>query len=107
MSHKISRRDFLISAGGVTFLALTPIARGLFAAPEAAGTGMPLFTAVPYIQPGSGSLLIPGKEEMILAWQTENKEADFKFVYGLSKKYGKTAKITRNTRLSGDAVRLN
>ncbi|RYG66484.1 hypothetical protein EON80_15340 [bacterium] len=107
MSHKISRRDFLISAGGVTFLALTPIARGLFAAPEAAGTGMPLFTAVPYIQPGSGSLLIPGKEEMILAWQTENKDADFKFVYGLSKKYGKTAKITRNTRLSGDAVRLN
>src|SRR5436190_427704 len=45
MPRSITRRTFLRSAGGVTFLALVPVGPGLFAAatPEA-GTRLPLFT---------------------------------------------------------------
>ena len=50
-STAFTRRDFLRSAGGVTFLALIPEwASGLFAAP---GTTLAAnFTALPYVQPG-------------------------------------------------------
>ena len=107
MSQKLSRRNFLASAGGVTFLALTPIGRGLFSATEAQGMGLPNFTAVPYIQPGTNSLLVPGREAIVVAWQTENRAAEFRLVYGPTKNYGKTANITRAARLSGDTARLN
>ena len=67
----ITRRDFLRSAGGVTALALTPVGRGLFAAPAALdGPRLPLFTTLPYIQPGSASFLKPGQETMVVTWQT-------------------------------------
>ena len=57
----ISRRDFLRSAGGLTVFALTPLDRGLFAATvPAGGPRLPLFTTLPYIQPGSGSVLKHG-----------------------------------------------
>ena len=65
----LSRREFLRSAGGVTFLALVPVGRGLFAAP---GTALPVFTALPYVQPGASSRLIDGQEAVVLAWQTES-----------------------------------
>src|SRR5215467_10566853 len=69
--HMISRRDFLRSAGGLTVLALTPAGRGVFAAPASAnGPRLPLFTTLPYIQPGYGSTLKQGQESMIVTWQT-------------------------------------
>ncbi len=105
MSHPISRRDFLRSAGGITFLALAPVGRGLFAAP--ADAGVPVFTAVPYLQPGDASRLVEGKESAVIAWQTENKPADFELRYGPSKIYGQRAAISRNPRLSGSETRLN
>jgi hypothetical protein len=70
-ARSISRRHFLRSAGGVTFLALVPAGRGRFAAPTAQGSPrLPLFTVLPYIQPGANSLLQDGNESMIVAWQT-------------------------------------
>jgi hypothetical protein len=55
-AKSISRRHFLRSAGGVTFLALVPAERGLFAAPAAeGGVRLPLFTVLPYIQPGANN----------------------------------------------------
>ncbi|BCM94459.1 hypothetical protein IAD21_06366 [Abditibacteriota bacterium] len=107
MPNTISRRSFLRSAGGVTFLALTPIGRGLFAATEGQGAGLPLFTALPYIQPGNGSRLVESQEAVVVAWQTENKDAKFTLVYGPTKTYGQTAAITRMARLSGEETRLN
>ena len=52
-AKSISRRHFLRSAGGVTFLALVPVGSGLFAVPASVGSrALPLFTVLPYIQPG-------------------------------------------------------
>ncbi|RYX85079.1 hypothetical protein EON83_07480 [bacterium] len=103
-----SRRQFLRSAGGVTFLALTPIGRGLFAAAaDGQGAELPVFTALPYIQPGNGSRLIDKRESVVVAWQTENRDAKFTFVYGPTKTYGKTAVVTRIARVAGDVTHLN
>ena len=107
MSSDLSRRQFLRAAGGITFLALSPVGRGLFAATQGQGADLPLFTALPYIQPGQGSRLVEGKEAVVVAWQTENKNAEFSIVYGLTKGYGKTAQLSRIPRLSGDETRLN
>ena len=96
----LSRRDFLRSAGGVTFLALVPSGQGLFAAP---GTALPVFTALPYIQPGPASRLTDGQETMVIAWQTELAAAEFALDYGPSKAYSKTAPISRAERWSGDS----
>src|SRR5258708_20065750 len=74
-----SRRHFLRSAGGITFLALTPIGRGLFAVAANAlkPIATPLFTALPYIQSGPEGKLMPGAEIVRLAWQTEQRVAHF------------------------------
>ena len=88
----LSRRRFLQSAGGITFLALTPVARNLFAAP-ASQAALPLFTALPYVQPGDGSTLIEGAEAVVIAWQTEGKAADFRCEFGPTERYGRVATI--------------
>ncbi len=95
MSNLVTRRQFLRSAGGVTFLALVPVGRGLFAAPVDSGPPLPRFTALPYIQPGNNSLLIDGQEGVTLAWQTELVNAEFRLDYGPTPHYGVSAKIDR------------
>ena len=95
----LSRRDFLRSAGGVTFLAMVPDGRGLFAAP---GTALPKFTALPYVQPGPASMLINGAETRVIAWQTELSPAQFTLEYGATKAYGKTAPVSRAERWQGE-----
>lgn len=98
MTDLMTRRQFLRSAGGVTFLALTPVGRGLFAAPDAA---LPRFTALPYLQPGASSRLVAGQEAVIVAWQTEHGPADFHLDYGPTPAYGKMARIARTERRHG------
>jgi acid phosphatase type 7 len=98
----ITRRDFLRSAGGVTFLALAPVGRGLFAAPgNGAVSPLPLFTALPYIQPGSGSALIEGRESIVVAWQTHASIADFAVDFGATERYGRSAAVTHAVRAAG------
>jgi hypothetical protein len=96
----LTRREFLCSAGGVTFLALTPAGRGLFAAP---GAALPRFTALPYVQPGTASRLVDGQESLVIAWQTEARPADFRLDYGPTRSYGRTAPAARAGRWQGAA----
>ncbi|BDI32131.1 hypothetical protein CCAX7_41820 [Capsulimonas corticalis] len=100
---QISRREFLHFAGGVTFLALAPNGQGLFAATEA-DARLPLFTVLPYIQPGSASKLKENDDTLVVAWQTEDAAADFTVAYGLSKKYGQIAVPIQGARAIGDAA---
>lgn len=116
--NKTSRREFLRSAGGLSFLALVPVGRGFFAEAATPNTAIPsgatrsggaqplLFTALPYIQPGDNSVLVDGKESSIIAWQTQHRDASFVVHYGLDKNYGRIASIARTERLQGDANQL-
>jgi hypothetical protein len=67
MTSLFSRRDFPKSADGMTALTLTPLGDGVFAAPPATGPRLPLFTVIPYIQPGAISRLIEGAESVVVA----------------------------------------
>jgi hypothetical protein len=102
MSTSISRRHFLRSAGGVTFLALVPVGPGVFAAPVPEGSPrLPLFTVLPYIQPGPNSLLQQGHESMVVAWQTFADAADFSADFGPTPQYGSAAAVTHAPRTAG------
>ncbi len=104
MPKPISRRQFIRSAGGVTFLALVPAGRGLFAAPVAEATArLPLFTVLPYIQPGSSSLLQDGQESMVVAWQTLAEIADFAAEFGPTPQYGSAAVVTHSAPVASRA----
>ena len=101
---KLTRRQFLHSAGGVTFLLLVPVGRGLFAAPEGAGDTLPRFTALPYVQPGPSSRLVEGEEAVVIAWQTEGTPADFALDYGPTQQYGKIVAPARTERAHEDGA---
>ena len=91
----------------MTFLALVPVGRGLFAAPDGTGGPLPRFTVLPYVQPGPFSRLIDGQEAVVIAWQTEGTPADFALDYGPTPHYGKTAAPARTERTHEDrAVRF-
>jgi hypothetical protein len=98
ISSSNNRREFLRQAGGVTFLALVSRAPGVWAA---ADTALPLFKALPYIQPGNNSALIEGRESQTIAWQTDKTEAAFTLEYGATKSYGSSASILRSERVAG------
>jgi hypothetical protein len=98
----INRRDFLRSAGGVTFLGLTPVGRGLFAGPATESyPQLPLFTVLPYIQPGSQSALTDGHDSLVVAWQTHPPLGDFAVDFGATEQYGMEAALTHAARASG------
>ncbi len=102
----LTRRRFLQAAGGITFLALSPIGCSSFAAPGNKA-GWPLFTALPYVQPGAGSQLVNGAESLIIAWQTEDKAANFRCEYGATERYGQRATIEQSKVWAGDTGRLH
>ncbi len=108
MSNSISRRRFLQSAGGVTFLALTPLGSGLFAAgrkfqPKSnPNSRLPIFSVLPYLQPGDNPTLRDGQESLVVAWQTLDA-GDFQVVYGANKSYGQMAPVSVVRRWSGSA----
>jgi acid phosphatase type 7 len=111
MTEDISRRELLRAAtraaGGVTFLALVPTGwrRFPFALPPARTREQHqrplLFTALPYIQPGPAGVLVPGQESLVVAWQTEDRAADFAIEYGPSVSYGHQATVAMATRDAG------
>ena len=90
ISACLTRREFLRSAGGITFLSLTPIGRGLFAAPALPPLTIPTFTALPYVQPGA--------ETVRIAWQTLQRAAEFEVRFGRDTSYDQTAAVTRSSR---------
>src|SRR5690349_18364051 len=108
MCADITRRDLLKAAGGLTFLALVPKARGRFMLEPwiSSASTRPVFTAVPYIQPGSNSRLVEDQEETLLVWQTDARTADFTVpftvAYGPTNRYGRAAQVTMTRRWAGD-----
>jgi hypothetical protein len=105
MCADITRRELLKAAGGLTFLALVPTARGRFVLePASPAGGRPVFTALPYVQPGDNSRLVPDHERTVLAWQTDASPADFTVVYGPTTHYGHTARLSVVRRWSGDGA---
>jgi len=102
MGADISRRDLLKAAGGLTFLALVPASRGRFVLePTSLARGKPVFTALPYVQPGDNSRLLADRERTVLAWQTDDRPADFTVVYGPTPRYGHAARVSVARRGSG------
>ncbi len=73
MQNPLSRRRLLQAAGGLSLVGLTPVKNGW-----AAGDAPVLFTALPYLQPGpNGAKVIDAQEQMVVAWQTDNRPASF------------------------------
>lgn len=101
ISRPLSRRDILQAAGGFTLFSLLPSAS---AAPSdghshepARVKARPVFTALPYLQPGSASTLKDGEESIVIAWQTNGVPAVYELTYD-----GRTAKIETRTLKGGD-----
>lgn len=105
---EITRRQLLQAAGGMTFLALAPTRNGLYASTlerkQTSGKivpALPLFTALPYIQPGpAGSKLVEGQEGLVIAWQTNQVLAEYTVEYGPHLEQKGT--IVRQERLSAE-----
>jgi hypothetical protein len=94
----LSRRALLRAAGGLSFLALVPDERG-FAAHGAFGEAPPLFTALPYLQPGpDGGPLVDGQESVLVVWQTDDRPAAF----SVTVDHGQAHTPVRAERWSGD-----
>lgn len=101
-NNGFSRREFIQAAGGLTFLALVPIGNGAFAASAGdQNADMPIFVALPYLQPGPSSKLVDGQETVILAWKTDSTPADFTVSYGPEHGNQSTASIASAPRGAG------
>ncbi len=117
MTTDMSRRELLRAAtraaGGVTFLALVPTGWRRFpfalpaSSPASPGTASRvrerplLFTALPYIQPGPAGVLVAGQESLVVAWQTEDRAAEFTVEYGATRTYGQETTVSVTTRDAG------
>src|SRR5579871_740579 len=102
----ITRRQLLQAAGGITFLALAPAREGAFAAlmrPAQTSPNpppLPLFTALPYLQPGTESgRLVEDKESIVVAWQTNGVPTAFDVEYGPDASLGQKASVSKQERL--------
>jgi hypothetical protein len=86
----LSRRQLLQAAGGVTLLTLVPRQSSAesghtgyeYPMAKAGTTRPPVFTALPYLQPGGASKLVDGDESIVIAWQTDDLPTEFEVSYG-------------------------
>lgn len=108
----LSRREFLRAAGGTTLLALVPQscarsdssgAAQHFSAPRASAlrAAPPLFTVLPYVQPGNASRLQKNEDTRVIAWQTVAKPGDFQVQFGTSPRLNRRATIARHAATAG------
>ena len=102
LESQISRRGLIQAAGGFTFFALAPKFDGFFESTvdhvDPMGQRLPVFTAIPYLQPGpAGSRLIDGQESMLIVWQTDSVMANFEVTYG-RKGASNVAEVVRTPR---------
>jgi acid phosphatase type 7 len=105
----ISRRQLLQAAGGVTFSALLPTQKDAHAAASGQGKPvgipppLPIFTALPYLQPGTtSSKLVEGQEAIVVAWQTDGVSAAFDLEYGPGTNLGRKAEVGKQERLNAN-----
>lgn len=84
MTNELSRRSLFQAAGGLTLLSLVPEAFGESSMPRPAGSApLPVFSALPYLQPGpKGGPLVEGEESIVVAWQTDGTAAEYVLTYG-------------------------
>lgn len=84
MPPELSRRSLFQAAGGLTILAAIPEAHGDAPAPRPKGSKpFPVFSALPYLQPGPhGGPLVEGQESIVVAWQTDATPARYELTYG-------------------------
>ena len=108
-ARSFTRRQLLQAAGGITFSALIPMRRGVFAASFDPGHAsghlppLPVFTALPYLQPGTvASGLRAGQESMVVAWQTNGVGATFDVEYGRATHEVRKAQVNKQERFSAD-----
>ena len=98
MSQRMTRREMLQAAGGVTFLGLVPVGVG-YAVNKASGNDPSrplLYTAAPYLQPGPASKLVENADTMAVCWQTEDRPATFVVEFGENGSYQQKAAVTRS-----------
>ena len=69
---ELTRRDMMAAAGGLFLVPWAEAEAVAGAAQAPAKTPPPLFTALPYLQPGTD-----GPAGMVVAWQTDDKPAQF------------------------------
>jgi len=60
---------------------------------------LPIFTALPYIQPGPEGTLKPGQETVRIVWQTVSQPADFTVEFGLGLTKTRSAAVSRSERV--------
>lgn len=97
----MTRRALLRAAGGLSFLGLIPAERG-FALPGS-DPAQPLFTALPYLQPGPHN-----DTSLIIAWQTDHKPASFTVVVaGISERLVPKRTERISGELGDDELRFN
>lgn len=80
--YRLSRRHLFQAAGGITYLALTSDGRIARAASRRLPPVVPVFSVLPYLQPGPGGPLQEGAESMVLAWETNRVAATFSVEWG-------------------------
>jgi hypothetical protein len=103
LTPPLSRRRLLRAAGGAALFAATggdSAGRLFAAAPGTAKTARPIFTALPYLQPGAdGGPFRAGQaaDSLVVAWQTNAVTADFTLVGPDG-----AARVVRASRFSGD-----
>lgn len=101
----LTRRQLLKAAGGITFSALVPLRQGVFAASFDHGQlpPLPVFTALPYLQPGiEGSELRAGQESIVVAWQTNGVAATFDLEFHRAGGASRKAEIHRQERFGAN-----
>lgn len=107
----VSRREVFQAAGGFTLLSILPAAApaatgGAFHEPARA-KARPVFTALPYLQPGPASVLKDGEESIVVAWQTNGVKGDYVLTYDGGRKAEINARTLKGGEVGEAEMRIN